>query len=82
VGAFLLAPQAEADLDAVWIHLARESGNSDIATRFVDGIAERFCCWQDFRMPGEVAPTCVTISAASARTNMSSSIASLTMKQF
>jgi toxin ParE1/3/4 len=39
---FRLSPEAEAELDAIWIHIARESGNSDIATRVVESIVERF----------------------------------------
>ena len=37
-----LAPQAEADLDATWFYIARESGSHDIADRVIDSIAERF----------------------------------------
>ena len=39
---FRLSPEAEAELDGIWIRIARESGNVDIATRVVDSIAERF----------------------------------------
>jgi plasmid stabilization system protein ParE len=28
-----VAPRAEADLDDIWIHVARESGSIDVATR-------------------------------------------------
>jgi plasmid stabilization system protein ParE len=37
-----LAPEAEADLDATWLHIARESGSPDIADRLVDSITDRF----------------------------------------
>ncbi len=33
---FRLSPEAEADLDALWIRIARESGSTDIATRVVE----------------------------------------------
>jgi plasmid stabilization system protein ParE len=39
---FRLSPQAEAELDDIWIHIARESGSTEIATRVVEGITERF----------------------------------------
>lgn len=37
-----LAPEAEADLDATWFYIARESGSPDIADRLVDSITGRF----------------------------------------
>jgi toxin ParE1/3/4 len=46
---FRLSPEAEADLDGIWLHTARESGSIDIATRVVDGITERF--WLLARYP-------------------------------
>jgi plasmid stabilization system protein ParE len=46
---FRLSPEAEAELDGIWIHIARESGSVDIATRVVEGIAERF--WLLARYP-------------------------------
>jgi toxin ParE1/3/4 len=46
---FRLSPEAEADLDGIWIHIARESGSADIATRVVEGITERF--WLLARYP-------------------------------
>jgi hypothetical protein len=42
---FRLSPEAEADLDGIWIRMARESGSVDIATRVAEGINERFGCW-------------------------------------
>ncbi len=39
---FRLSPEAEAELDGIWIRLARESGSSDVATRVVESITERF----------------------------------------
>jgi toxin ParE1/3/4 len=46
---FRLSPEVEAELDGIWIHLARESGSVDIATRVVEGINERF--WLLARYP-------------------------------
>ena len=37
---FRLSPEAEAELDGIWIHIEQESGSVDIATRVVEGIAE------------------------------------------
>src|SRR5438270_12285864 len=37
-----IAPQAEADLDDIWLHVAKVSGNLDIATRLIDTISARF----------------------------------------
>jgi toxin ParE1/3/4 len=39
---FRLSPEAEAELDDIWIHIARESGSIDIATRLLESITERF----------------------------------------
>ena len=39
---FRLSPEAEAELDGIWIHMARDSGSIDLATRVVEGINERF----------------------------------------
>jgi plasmid stabilization system protein ParE len=46
---FRLSPEAEAELDGIWIHIARESCSIDIATRVVEGITERF--WLLARYP-------------------------------
>jgi len=39
---FRLSPEAEAELDGIWIYIARESGNIEIANRTIESIAERF----------------------------------------
>jgi plasmid stabilization system protein ParE len=44
-----LSPQAEAELDGIWIYIARESGSTEAATRLVEGITERF--WLPARNP-------------------------------
>jgi plasmid stabilization system protein ParE len=46
---FRLAPEAEAELDNIWLHIARESGNMDIATGVVENITEHF--WLLARYP-------------------------------
>jgi plasmid stabilization system protein ParE len=46
---FRLAPEAEAELDDIWLHIARESGNLDIATRVIEKITEHF--WLLARYP-------------------------------
>jgi toxin ParE1/3/4 len=37
-----LAPEAEADLDDIWLYTATESGSLEIADRLIDSITERF----------------------------------------
>jgi toxin ParE1/3/4 len=39
---FRLTPEAEAELDDIWFHVARESGNMEIASRLIDAITDRF----------------------------------------
>jgi toxin ParE1/3/4 len=46
---FRLSPEAEAELDGIWVHIARESGSIDIATRVLETITERF--WLLARYP-------------------------------
>jgi toxin ParE1/3/4 len=42
VSEFRLAPAAEAEFDGIWLHIARESGSIDTATRVVEKITEHF----------------------------------------
>lgn len=42
MGEFRLSPEAEAELDGIWIRIARDSASVDIAIRVVESIAERF----------------------------------------
>lgn len=37
-----LAPQAATDLDDLWLYVAKESGNLEIADRLIDSIIDRF----------------------------------------
>jgi|SRR5579863_8094730 len=39
---FRLSPEAEVELDGIWIHIARESGSTDVASRVVESITDRF----------------------------------------
>ena len=39
---FRILPTAEAELDEIWLYIARESGSIDIANRLIDGLTERF----------------------------------------
>ena len=42
MGQLRVAPQAKAELDRIWLYIARESGSAEIATRVIDSIIERF----------------------------------------
>jgi toxin ParE1/3/4 len=37
-----VAPCAEADLDDIWLYVAKESGSTEIANRLIDTITDRF----------------------------------------
>jgi len=37
-----VAPQAAADLDAIWYYVATESGSIEIANQLIDSITDRF----------------------------------------
>ena len=37
-----IAPTAEADLDEIWLYLARETGNLVFATEIVESITDKF----------------------------------------
>ncbi len=50
---FRLAPEAEAELDAIWLHTAQESGSTAIASRVVEIITGRF--WLLARNPKEAS---------------------------
>jgi plasmid stabilization system protein ParE len=46
---YRVAPAAEAELDEIWLYLARESASIDLATRVVENITEQF--WLLARYP-------------------------------
>jgi toxin ParE1/3/4 len=48
----VISPQAESDLDDIWLHVARSSGSMEIANRLVDAIAERFVFLAKFPFAG------------------------------
>ncbi|MDR3793544.1 MAG: type II toxin-antitoxin system RelE/ParE family toxin [Terracidiphilus sp.] len=37
-----ITPEAEADLDDIWFHVAQASGSFEIADRLIDSLTERF----------------------------------------
>ena len=39
---FRLSPEAECELDAIWLYVAREGGSIESANRLVDIITDRF----------------------------------------
>jgi toxin ParE1/3/4 len=47
-----IAPQAEADLDDIWLYVARESGSMEVASRLIDSITDRFCFLAGFPQAG------------------------------
>jgi len=42
VGTVRVSPEARAELDKIWLYIARESGSIDIATRITDSITQQF----------------------------------------
>jgi len=42
VGQLRVAPEAKAELDRIWLYIARESGSAEIASRVIESIIERF----------------------------------------
>lgn len=49
MGEFRVSEEAEAELDDIWLYIARESGNIETATRVVEHISDRF--WLLVRYP-------------------------------
>jgi toxin ParE1/3/4 len=47
-----LAPEAEADLDDIWLYTARQSGSFEIADRLIDSITRRFWILAQFPFSG------------------------------
>lgn len=47
-----ISPRAEADLDDIWLYVAKESGSMEAASRLVDSITDRFCFLAGFPHPG------------------------------
>jgi len=47
-----VAAQAEADLDEIWLYVAMESGNLEVATRLVESVTSRFSFLAGFPRAG------------------------------
>jgi toxin ParE1/3/4 len=47
-----IVPRAEADLDDIWVYVARESGSMDVANRLIDALTERFFLLTKFPQAG------------------------------
>jgi len=45
------SPRAEADLDNIWLYVARDSGSLDVASRLIDSITQRFLLLVARRLP-------------------------------
>ena len=43
-----VAPRADADLDDIWLYVANDAGNLEIANRLIDSITDRFFLLADF----------------------------------
>ena len=41
MAAFRLAPEAEFELDDIWLYISRSSGSIDVANRFIDKITDQ-----------------------------------------
>ena len=50
--AHLIAPRAEADLDDIWLYVARESGSMNVANRLLDAITDKFYFLSNFPYAG------------------------------
>jgi|ERR1035441_2135658 plasmid stabilization system protein ParE len=50
-----LAPQARTDLDAIWLFVARESGNQSLATRTIRIINDKFKLFAKFPYIGKMS---------------------------
>jgi plasmid stabilization system protein ParE len=48
-----LAPQARADLDSIWLYVARESGSHAIATRTIGSVTDKFGLFAKFPYIGK-----------------------------
>jgi toxin ParE1/3/4 len=47
-----VAPQAESDLDDIWLYVAKESGSMEIASRLIDSITSHFFTLATFPYAG------------------------------
>jgi toxin ParE1/3/4 len=49
-----VAPRAEADLDDIWVYVARDCGSMEVASRLVDSITGRFFLLSGFPRAGRM----------------------------
>jgi toxin ParE1/3/4 len=49
-----VAPRVEADLDDIWVYVAKESGSMDVASRLIDSITGRFFLLSSFPRAGRM----------------------------
>jgi toxin ParE1/3/4 len=47
-----ISPQARADLDELWLYMAKESGSETLATRVVGAMADKFALFSRFPFIG------------------------------
>ena len=47
-----LSPHAEADLDDIWLYVAKDSGSMDVTTRLIDSITDRIVFLSGFPYAG------------------------------
>ena len=47
-----VSPRAEADLEDLWLYVARESSSLEVADRLIDSITQRFLFLADFPQAG------------------------------
>jgi toxin ParE1/3/4 len=47
-----IAPQARADLDAIWLHIARDAASESIATHLIESIVAKFALFARFPFIG------------------------------
>ena len=72
-----IAPQAEIEIDDIWCYIAKQSGDFDIADRFIDSLADRFLLLARHSHVGAAAPRISgPVSEASLSVSTSSSTAS------
>lgn len=63
---FRLAPEAEAELDDIWLYIARGSGSIDTATRVVDNTSPNISGgWLNILIWAVPARTCGPVCAVS-----------------
>lgn len=73
---FFLSPEAEHDLDGIWLYIAHESGNLVIATDVVDKIIAAFGSMEPIHTVVEAEKTCSLACGAFKPINIQSSMKS------